>query len=171
MKRLLVVVLVIVSLFMLVVPASASHAGGWFTDCADYPAVERAAALGVVHGYGDGTFRPLGTVTNGEWLQMIYNIFGTTPAFDAYPGDSATYEWMVTTLYLAVHSQAERTPETLAEALAWAESIGCGPTSATWRHVSSGEFVARYEAVELLMWALLPDLMVETTLPTLICTY
>ena len=50
-----------------------------FTDCRDDPNVNNAAALGIVTGYEDGTFRPYKTISRQEaaaMLDRLYQVLG-----------------------------------------------------------------------------------------------
>ena len=53
--------------------------GTKFTDCRDDPNVNNAAALGIVTGYEDGTFRPYKTISRQEaaaMLDRLYQVLG-----------------------------------------------------------------------------------------------
>ena len=50
-----------------------------FTDCRNDPNVNNAAALGIVTGYEDGTFRPYKTISRQEaaaMLDRLYQVLG-----------------------------------------------------------------------------------------------
>ena len=47
-----------------------------FTDCRDDPNVNNAAALGIVTGYEDGTFRPNNTITRAEVTTIVNRMLG-----------------------------------------------------------------------------------------------
>ena len=62
-------------------PTTASPAP--FTDC-DNEEIIAAWAAGIVSGNGNGEFRPLGTLTHAEWIQMLYNAFGNEERLYVY---------------------------------------------------------------------------------------
>lgn len=49
--------------------------GGWY-----YKWVMEAAELGIISGYGDGTFRPHNAVTRGEFMSMLTRAYGVSDA-------------------------------------------------------------------------------------------
>ena len=49
-----------------------------FTDCRDDPNVNNAAALGIITGYEDGTFKPNGNITRAEFATIAVRFFEAT---------------------------------------------------------------------------------------------
>jgi hypothetical protein len=53
-------------------------AGSWY-----YDNVTRMVELGAINGYGDGTFRPGGSITNGEFLAILMRMLSDTKDYPA----------------------------------------------------------------------------------------
>ena len=76
-----------------------------FTDCRDDPNVNNAAALGIVTGYEDGTFRPYKTISRQEAATMLDRLYaalgGQTEliADPAYADDAQLGDWARGSVY------------------------------------------------------------------------
>ncbi len=63
-----------------------------------YADVQKAAALGIIHGYEDGLFRPYTTITRGQIAKMLVNAFApaavleTVPQYPDVPADHVFYD-------------------------------------------------------------------------------
>lgn len=74
-----------------------------FTDCTedDIPtAVQEAAALGIIHGYGDGTFRPYKNISRAEAASLLDNLYRKIGgvyfpqfSYSTYDDDAQIPEW------------------------------------------------------------------------------
>ena len=100
-KRTLALLLAVVLLLSGMLPASAEigpaktfsdvPANAWYQDSLNW-----LTMLGVVHGDGDGTFRPESTLTRGEFLSMLFNSLenGTMDYLDEETGQPGDYQTM-----------------------------------------------------------------------------
>ena len=88
--------------------AEIPESGVQFTDCTedDIPtAVQKAAALGIIHGYDDGTFRPYKTITRQEaaaMLDRLYKVLGGTVqdgSEQAFSDDAQFGDWARDSIY------------------------------------------------------------------------
>ena len=76
-----------------------------FTDCRDDPNVNNAAALGIVTGYEDGTFRPYKTISRQEAAAMLDRLYaalgGQTELITgpAYTDDAQLGDWARGSVY------------------------------------------------------------------------
>ena len=76
-----------------------------FADCSDDPNVNNAAALGIVTGYEDGTFRPYKTISRQEAATMLDRLYaalgGQTEliADPAYADDAQLGDWARGSVY------------------------------------------------------------------------
>jgi hypothetical protein len=56
-------------------------------------AIESAFEKGLVHGYEDGSFQPERAISRAEFLQILYNLFGSADSGDVAFSDLPTNEW------------------------------------------------------------------------------
>mgnify|MGYP004574136841 FL=1 len=76
-----------------------------FTDCSNDPNVNNAAALGIVTGYKDGTFRPYKTISRQEAATMLDRLYaalgGKTDVVSekAFADDAAIGDWARGSVY------------------------------------------------------------------------
>lgn len=76
-----------------------------FTDCRNDPNVNNAAALGIVTGYEDGTFRPYKTISRQEAVAMLDRLYqvlgGKTDAVSekAFADDAKIGDWARGSVY------------------------------------------------------------------------
>ncbi|MBQ9018405.1 S-layer homology domain-containing protein [Candidatus Saccharibacteria bacterium] len=162
---------IIVLTFALVisVPAFASWEGGYhweggyFYDTAD-PVINRLHELGIVNGDGEGNFHPLGTITKGEWAQMLYRAFSNTEAIpqeDNLPWYAPAMSWLgmsdengnesasITWAYQAafrVWRNSDNVEYT--DPVEWAKAHNADVHD-YWRTWSKGEYFSRQEACNL----------------------
>jgi hypothetical protein len=86
-KRTISLLLAVCLLFSLGVSAAAAEdfsdvkAGSWY-----YDNVKRMVSMGAINGYGDGTFRPAGNITNGEFLTILMRTLSDTKEYPAAEG-------------------------------------------------------------------------------------
>ena len=82
-KRILSLILVVCAVFTLSVGAFADSSfsdvkeGSWYFDN-----VTRMASLNMLNGYPDGSFRPAGTITNGEFLTVLMKALSGSTEFE-----------------------------------------------------------------------------------------
>ena len=53
--------------------------------------IDRAAELGVIHGYEDGTFRPAKNITRAETVTMVNNVLGRAPSKEGFLAGMKTF--------------------------------------------------------------------------------
>ena len=76
-----------------------------FTDCSDDPNVNNAAALGIITGYEDGTFRPYKTISRQEaatMLDRLYQVLGgktDVVSEKAFADDAKIGDWARDSVY------------------------------------------------------------------------
>jgi len=86
-KRAISLLLVFCLIFSLGVAALAAEdfsdvkAGSWY-----YDNVKRMVEMGAINGYDDGTFRPQGNITNGEYLTILMRTLSGTKEYPAAAG-------------------------------------------------------------------------------------
>ena len=107
MKKLISLVLILACFCAFALPASASAIH--FPDSEEYPAVEAAAELGIVHGYTDGLFHPLDTMTRAQFMQMVCYAF----CGDPYEYGVGPFWWSPAEWFLFEAVLAPLTPDTL----------------------------------------------------------
>ncbi|MEE0867606.1 MAG: S-layer homology domain-containing protein, partial [Clostridia bacterium] len=58
-----------------------------------YKAITKLVNAGIIHGYGDGTFKPNNFLTRAELVQMVNLVFGYTEAAEANFSDVTKDHW------------------------------------------------------------------------------
>lgn len=94
MKKVLTVLTAVLLIFLFVSTANAEAAS--FSDISSSrhrAAIEKAAELGIVNGYEDGTFRPDGSVTRAEFCAMVNRALGITAFSPVGFTDVSTSDW------------------------------------------------------------------------------
>ena len=61
------------------------QSGSWYYEC-----VTRMADMKALTGYGDGSFRPNGSITNGEFLTVLMKTLTGTQSYPAVSGNWAS---------------------------------------------------------------------------------
>lgn len=120
MKKMMMLALALLLCGRLAVPASAAEFSDVGEDHWARADIEKAAELGIVSGYADGTFRPDAGVTNAQFAVMLSRAFFPEEVEQARDGSGAWY-WANLS---ALHELGVLQGTSMAEASDWESRAG-----------------------------------------------